>query len=111
MAYHHARFPTEVLHPVEEALRSGQLQVICCTSTLTDGVNLPVRSVVIHADVDDGFTAPCHDGKHPMSPAQLLNPIGRAGRAARESEGWVLLAHNNNPKAADFASSPPRPTA
>ncbi|WP_275562530.1 DEAD/DEAH box helicase [Streptomyces sp. 5-6(2022)] len=107
VAYHHARLPTEVLHPVEEALRSGQLQVICCTSTLTDGVNLPVRSVVIHTDVDDGFTTP-RPGKHPMSPAQLLNAIGRAGRAGRESEGWVLLARNNNPKAADFRLLAPK---
>ncbi|GHH95359.1 DEAD/DEAH box helicase [Streptomyces capillispiralis] len=102
VAYHHARLPAEVLRAVEDALRDDKLNVICCTSTLTDGVNLPVRSVVIHSDVDDGRPHRW-SGRPQMPPAQLLNAVGRAGRAGRESEGWILLTRHSNPRTADYS--------
>lgn len=100
VAYHHARLPVEVLHAVEDALRADQLKVICCTSTLTDGVNLPVRSVIINDEVDDGRPR-TWSGQRQMGPAQLLNAVGRAGRAGRESEGWILLTRHRH--TSDFA--------
>ncbi|MFB8089615.1 DEAD/DEAH box helicase [Streptomyces sp. NPDC055992] len=102
VAYHHAQLPAEVLHAVEDGLRADQLKVICCTSTLTDGVNLPVRSVIINDEVDDG-RARTWSGQRQMGPAQLLNAVGRAGRAGRESEGWILLTRHRPPYASDFA--------
>ncbi|WP_432034045.1 DEAD/DEAH box helicase [Streptomyces antibioticus] len=102
VAYHHAQLPAEVLHAVEDALRADQLKVICCTSTLTDGVNLPVRSVIINDEVDDGRPR-TWSGQRQMGPAQLLNAVGRAGRAGRESEGWILLTRHRSPYTSDFA--------
>ncbi|MFF2216460.1 DEAD/DEAH box helicase [Streptomyces antibioticus] len=101
VAYHHAQLPAEVLHAVEDALRADQLKVVCCTSTLTDGVNLPVRSVIINDEVDDG-RATTWSGQRQMGPAQLLNAVGRAGRAGRESEGWILLTRHRPPHTSDF---------
>jgi hypothetical protein len=101
VAYHHAQLPAEVLHAVEDALRADQLKVICCTSTLTDGVNLPVRSVIINDEVDDGQPR-TWSGQRQMGPAQLLNAVGRAGRAGRESEGWILLTRHRPPRTSDF---------
>ncbi|WP_432009396.1 DEAD/DEAH box helicase [Streptomyces bacillaris] len=101
VAYHHAQLPAEVLHAVEDALRADQLKVVCCTSTLTDGVNLPVRSVIINDEVDDGRAA-TWSGQRQMGPAQLLNAVGRAGRAGRESEGWILLTRHRPPYTSDF---------
>uniref|UniRef100_UPI0018D08E65 DEAD/DEAH box helicase n=1 Tax=Streptomyces clavuligerus TaxID=1901 RepID=UPI0018D08E65 len=89
VAYHHGALPEDVLHAVEGALRRGELLAIASTSTLTDGVNLPVRTVIVHHKVDgDPLT---YDGQRTLSPAELLNAIGRAGRAGRESEGWIFL--------------------
>ncbi|MDQ0938705.1 replicative superfamily II helicase [Streptomyces sp. V1I1] len=34
-----------MLEAVEDALRSGSLPAVVSTSTLTDGVNLPVRAL------------------------------------------------------------------
>ncbi|MFE7126695.1 DEAD/DEAH box helicase [Streptomyces sp. NPDC057617] len=102
VAYHHAQLPAEVLHAVEDALRGDQLKALCCTSTLTDGVNLPVRSVIINSEVDDGLPR-TWSGQPQMGPAQLLNAVGRAGRAGRESEGWILLTRHRDPRSPDFA--------
>ncbi|MFC8406560.1 DEAD/DEAH box helicase [Streptomyces griseoincarnatus] len=106
VAYHHAQLPAEVLHAVEDALRAEQLKVICCTSTLTDGVNLPVRSVIINTDVEDDQSR-TSSGQPQMGPAQLLNAVGRAGRAGRESEGWILLTRHRQPLESDFSLMEP----
>jgi hypothetical protein len=37
-----------------------------------------------------------------MSPAQLLNAVGRAGRAGKESEGWIVLALQKAMADSDF---------
>ena len=78
MAYHHAGLPVEVQEAVEDAIRSETIRAVVATSTLTDGVNLPVRTVVIATTEYDG-----QDPGQRMSAAQLLNAVGRAGRPAR----------------------------
>jgi replicative superfamily II helicase len=52
---------------------------IASTGTLTDGVNLPVRTVIVHHKVDGDPLA--YDGRRALSSAELLNAIGRAGGA------------------------------
>lgn len=87
VAYHHAGLPVEVQEAVEDAIRSETIRAVVATSTLTDGVNLPVRTVVIATTEYNG-----QDPGQRMSAAQLLNAVGRAGRAGKESEGWIVLA-------------------
>ena len=105
VAYHHAGLPVEVQEAVEDAVRSETLKAVVATSTLTDGVNLPVRTVVIatteYANQDPGQR---------MSPAQLLNAVGRAGRAGKESEGWVVLALSKALQDTDFDRLMPSPS-
>ncbi|WP_131810862.1 DEAD/DEAH box helicase [Mycobacterium intracellulare] len=87
VAYHHAGLPSDLLETIEDAVREGELNYLVSTSTLTDGVNLPVRTVVLN---------PSHYPDQPedqrMSGPRLLNAIGRAGRAVLETEGWVVMA-------------------
>ncbi|MEU7340247.1 DEAD/DEAH box helicase [Streptomyces sp. NPDC007074] len=107
VAYHHGALPEDVLHAVENALRRDELLAIASTSTLTDGVNLPVRTVIVHHKVDgDPLT---YDGQRALSPAELLNAIGRAGRAGRESEGWIFLTRPYPPRPTEFDSLNPDP--
>ncbi|MEV6105846.1 DEAD/DEAH box helicase [Streptomyces sp. NPDC051940] len=107
VAYHHGALPEDVLHSVEGALRRDELLAIASTSTLTDGVNLPVRTVIVHHKVDGDPLA--YDGQRALSSAELLNAIGRAGRAGRESEGWIFLTRPYPPRPVEFDSLNPDP--
>jgi hypothetical protein len=98
-AFHHASLPDEILIGIESELRSGSIKYVVATTTLTEGINLPVRTVIIAAQ---GSYGP-NGYEEFIVGARLLNAIGRAGRAARESEGWIVLARHAAFSVADFA--------
>ena len=106
VGYHHAGFPTDVLDALEQALRNDQLVAMVATSTLTDGVNLPVRTVVIAETTYQGQATGAQ-----LDAQRLLNAVGRAGRAGRETEGWIVLALNNRSHVADFQRLTPQAEA
>lgn len=97
VAYHHAGLPTDVLDELEQALRAETLNAVFATSTLTDGVNLPVRTVVICETRYEG-----QDPGQQLDGPRLLNAVGRAGRAGKETEGWIVLGLNQRPHDSDF---------
>jgi len=98
VAYHHGSLPDEIRMSIEEAVSDGYLKFLVATTTLTEGVNLPVRSVVIAsqgAHSAEGYV-------EYITGSKLINAIGRAGRATRETEGIVVLARPAAPAPADF---------
>jgi hypothetical protein len=97
VGFHHAGLPIEVLEALEEAVRGEILPYLTCTSTLTDGVNLPVRTVVIY---DQSYPGQPDDSR--LRSARLVNAMGRAGRAGRETEGWIVLVRAAEPTEQDF---------
>ena len=92
VAFHHAALPVDIQSEIEDAVRAGQINCLVATTTLTEGINLPFKSVVIaqrgYRD-SDGFV-------EVVDAARLLNAVGRAGRAGRETEGWLILAEHEN---------------
>ena len=97
VAFHHAGLPVDVLGAIEAGLRSDEIRFLVSTSTLTEGVNLPVRTVVLAATPYPG-----QPEEQQLTGARLINAIGRAGRATRETEGWVVLARQARPLTTDF---------
>ncbi|MGZ0711313.1 DEAD/DEAH box helicase (plasmid) [Coraliomargarita sp. W4R53] len=104
VAYHHAGLPIEVQEEIEDAVRSEVVRAVVATTTLTDGVNLPVRTVILAPTEHSG-----QDQNHRLTPAQLLNAVGRAGRAGKESEGWIVLALSKRLAPGDFDRLTPSP--
>lgn len=102
VAYHHAGLPIDVLDELEQAMRAETLQAMFATSTLTDGVNLPVRTVVICETRYEG-----QDPGQQLDGPRLLNAVGRAGRAGKETEGWIVLGLNHRPRVGDFEELQP----
>ncbi len=102
VGFHHAGLPTEVQEALEQAVRDDVLPYLTCTSTLTDGINLPVRTVVIY---DTPYEGQPDDVK--LRGARLVNAIGRAGRAGKETEGWIVLARAAEPSERDFTDLDP----
>ena len=103
VAYHHGRLPGEIRNGIEDAVSNEALQYVVATTTMTEGVNLPVRSVVIASQGaygDDGYD-------EYIVGSRLLNAIGRAGRAAKETEGVVVLARFNQNTEEDFTRLDP----
>ena len=100
---HHAGLPDAVRKAVETDCRSGLLPVIVSTTTLAQGVNLPVKTVIVHSisryadDEGDG-----QGGMVEINPRELWNMIGRAGRATRETEGHVILAAKDDYQARQY---------
>lgn len=82
-AFHNARLPDEVLRVVEAAAQSQLLEVLCATSGLQAGVNLPASIVVVLGDPQAG------DAPNP-SVSAFANMAGRAGRPRYDTEGICL---------------------
>lgn len=93
VAFHHGALPVDIRSGIEDLLRSGYIDVLVSTTTMIEGVNLAVRSVLISAQGSHG-----RDGySEYITGKTLLNAIGRAGRAGKETEGIVILAINTRP--------------
>ena len=88
VGFHHAGLSREDKNLVEQWFREGKIQVLFSTSTLAWGVNLPARCVVIR---DTKLHDPL-EGEVDMSPLDVLQMLGRAGRPGYDDQGyaWVV---------------------
>lgn len=85
---HHGDIPQETREVFEELIRDRHLRLVFCTSTLAEGVNLPIRTLVLHTtDRMEGGT------RVSMLKREIKNLVGRAGRAGRDTKGLVICAN------------------
>ncbi|WP_222920417.1 DEAD/DEAH box helicase [Natrinema sp. SYSU A 869] len=88
VAFHHAGLSKNDRDLVEEWFKEGHIELLFSTSTLAWGVNLPARCVVIR---DTKHHDPL-EGEVDMSPLDVLQMLGRAGRPGYDDVGygWVI---------------------
>jgi len=82
---HHAGISNGIRISVENAMRSRKINFIVCTSTLAQGVNLPIRYLII---------SNMYQGSDKLKVRDFHNLIGRAGRSGLFTEGSILLTES-----------------
>jgi hypothetical protein len=82
---HHANVPHGLRLCVEHAMKEGLAKLVVCTSTLAQGVNLPIRYLIVTG---------VYQGAERILVRDFHNLIGRAGRAGMHTEGSVIFAQN-----------------
>ncbi|MHB8708123.1 MAG: helicase-related protein, partial [Desulfuromonadales bacterium] len=80
---HHGNTPHGIRLAVEHAMRKERIRFVICTSTLAQGVNLPIRYLVVTS---------VYQGIERIKVRDFHNLIGRAGRAGMHTEGSILFA-------------------
>lgn len=94
IAYHHAGLNIDDRRSVEKAFLAGRIRVLCATSTLAVGVNLPAHLVVIKGTHAYRGSA----GFQAVDQASLLQMIGRAGRPGFDTSGTAIIMTDNESK-------------
>lgn len=80
---HHGTTPQGIRLSTEYAMQNGLIKFIACTSTLAQGVNLPIRYLIVPG---------VYQGQEKIKVRDFQNLVGRAGRSGMHTEGLVIFA-------------------
>ncbi len=91
-SYHHGHMPQDIRELIETSIAKKSLQLVICTKTLSEGINMPIKTAVLA-----NITNPA-DGtfRNTLELRDLKNIVGRVGRAGKESYGLVLVPIMSN---------------
>ena len=99
IAYHNSDLSWEERNLVENYLQSGEIKMVCATTTLAMGVNLPFKNVILSIDKVENVNGDDQDVRvTSLTFSDIENMGGRAGRlnsGKKEEFGRVIfLAHS-----------------
>ena len=80
---HHRGISNGIRIATEYAMKESLIKCIVCTSTLAQGVNLPIRYLIVSSR---------YQAQEEIKVRDFHNLIGRAGRAGLYTEGTILLS-------------------
>jgi hypothetical protein len=80
---HNANVPNGIRLSVEFAMQNNMGRVVVCTSTLAQGVNLPIKYLVVSGLYQAG---------EKISTRDFHNLLGRAGRSGLHTEGSIIFS-------------------
>jgi superfamily II DNA/RNA helicase len=80
---HHADTPQGLRLAIEHAMKEGLAKFVVCTSTLAQGVNFPLKYLIVTSTRQAGDKILVRD---------FQNLMGRAGRAGMHTEGSVIFS-------------------
>lgn len=82
VAFHHAGLSHESRWLIEKLIRSKEVKIVCGTTTLAQGVNFPISTVIVET---------LQKGDKKLSYADFWNIAGRAGRTLVDSVGVIAF--------------------
>lgn len=91
-AYHNGGLPQDVREYIEDYYRNRWIKIIVSNSTLAEGVNLPIRTLIVYHLRRYNVRTRAWDL---ISSTEIRNILGRVGRAGREKYGLVILPDDN----------------
>lgn len=80
---HHADTPQGLRLCIEHAMKEGLAKFVVCTSTLAQGVNFPLKYLIVTST---------RQGAERIMVRDFQNLVGRAGRAGMHTEGSVIFS-------------------
>lgn len=88
---HSSALPDEIRYLIEDLMASGnKLQALVATTTIAQGINFPVSSVIMGSHMYPGIPS------KEMPIRDFWNLAGRVGRAGQQEMGWVGIALKND---------------
>lgn len=79
---HYGPLADPVRKAIERDFRERKLRVLIATNTVIQGLNFPIKTVIIHS---------VNRNKEYLGVRDFWNIIGRAGRAGKETEGQIIF--------------------
>ena len=108
IAFHHAGLLPKERKLIEDLYRKKLIKVICCTTTLSAGINTPARVVILKdfkKFITSGYNIKNFSGYHengdgfsffkPFLANEVFQILGRAGRPGLDSVGHGIILVNN----------------
>lgn len=93
VAYHVGYLPNHIRSSIEKSFRDHKLDILFCTSTLVEGVNLPA---------DNLFVMSYNNGRRAMNSVDFRNLIGRVGRIEFNLYGNVFIIRHEQNQSVDI---------
>lgn len=90
VALHHGDVPQETRELIEDLVANRAAPMVMCTSTLAEGVNLPIRTLVLYSV---RRSKGAESRPTPILARDIKNLVGRAGRPGSATRGLVICAN------------------
>jgi superfamily II DNA/RNA helicase len=93
VAFHHGSLPRDVRNEIEFAFQKGWIQILVATTTLAEGVNFPIKTLLFMDYCQRRWDRQEKEWRsiYPLPKSDFKNISGRAGRALYETEGQVIF--------------------
>lgn len=88
VAYHHGKLPFHVRLLIEDGIKQKEIKTIICTTTLLQGVNLPVQNIIIR---NPNLFIRKIESSAKLSNYEIANLRGRAGRLLKDFIGRTYI--------------------
>ncbi|MBF4468612.1 MAG: DEAD/DEAH box helicase [Methanobrevibacter arboriphilus] len=87
---HHGRLSEPLRNAIEKDFRMKNLEVLIATNTIGQGLNFPIKTLIIHSlDIN-------RQTRERINVRDFWNIAGRAGRANHETEGQIIFLNFND---------------